>query len=134
MQTVILKFTKVELINYDSRSNSLKLHVFFEENGKLNYIATDLHMTEDLQEFVKDFLSSIRTTYKKKYASNPIEDDILSGYVNIVLEEKEMGGMETKLINGLRKIRDSIRGFRSVKTADGYMDKYHRLRGQTIEF
>ncbi len=133
MQTVRLRFTKIELIDYNRRDNVLKVHFFFEENGKLNYVADNLSMTEDLGEFVKDFLSSLRTTYKKKYENNSYDNDILSGYVNVLLEEKEDGHTETKLFNALRKFREKIRGFRTTRSAEGYMDKYHQLQGQSVD-
>ena len=124
MQKILLKFKSIEAKPEINKSN-LRLFIRYEENGILKTSEKVLLADDSIEKFVPNFLRELKSSLKNKYSGN--SDDILEGFVNVVIDESDEGESEEKIVNGLKRLRERLRGFKSIKSADNYMNKFYDM-------
>lgn len=121
MQRVLLKFKSISAKS-DILKNSLKLAIYYDENNEQKIIEKSILADDSIDDFASRLIKELRTSIKNKYAKN--SDNLLDNFVTIVLDEDDVGEAEERIANGIKKLRDKVRGFKSVKSADNYMNKF----------
>ncbi|MBS3108578.1 hypothetical protein J4409_01775 [Candidatus Woesearchaeota archaeon] len=124
MQRVLLRFKNIEA-KPDVHKNDLRLLIQYEENGLLKSIDKVLLAGDDVDKFVSNMLKDIKTSAKNKYVVN--SNDILDGFVNVVIDENDDGETEERIIGGLKRLRERLKGFKSINSADNYMNRFHDM-------
>lgn len=121
MHNVLLKFTGIDAKPQINKGD-LRLFIRYTENNSPKSIEKILVADDSIEDFVVKLLKEIRMMVKK--SNQPFSDNMLNSFVNVVIDEKEIGETEERIIAGLKKLRDKVRGFRSVRSADNYMNKF----------
>ena len=121
MQKVVLKFKSIEA-KPDALKSSMKVLVHYYENNDEKVVEKVLMINEPAENFAASLMKEIRTTAKNKDSTK--SGNFLDNFVNIVVDERDIGETEEKIVAALKRLREQIRGFKNVKTADNYMNKF----------
>ena len=121
MQRVLLKFKSISAKS-DILKNSLRLTINYDENNIQSAVEKVILADDNVDDFVSKLVKELRSSIKSKHtitSENPLDN-----FVTVVLDEDDVGEAEEKIANGIKKLRDKVRGFKSVKSADNYMNKF----------
>ena len=121
MQKVVLKFKSIEA-KPDALKSSMKVLVHYYENNDEKVVEKVLMINEPAENFAASLMKEIRTTAKNKDSTK--SGNFLDNFVNIVVDERDIGETEEKIVAALKRLREQIRGFKNVKTADNYMNRF----------
>ena len=121
MQKVVLKFKSIEA-KPDVLKSSMKVLVHYYENNEEKVVEKILMINEPAENFAASLMKEIRTMAKNKYSTK--SGNFLDNFVNIVVDEKDTGETEEKIGAALKRLREHVRSFKNVKTADNYMNKF----------
>ena len=129
MHKIKIRFKRIEVVKVDVNSNYFDLLFVYNENEKERQIQKRFLFDIDLPYMVHNLVSEIKLKAKKEYSTNLMreleDDDILVNFMHVVLDESEQGEGELRLLNGIKKLKDNVRNFKSVKSANNYMDYMH---------
>lgn len=132
MVKVVLKLKKVFVKKFESAKNSVDIDIEYFEDEKLNNVSKKFNLDESSLLFAKNFLTEIKKQSRITY--NLDNDESFENFVNVVFDEEEIGYTEERFATGLNRIKERIRSFRSIKSYDNYINKYHDLSNYSIEF
>jgi len=121
MQRVLLKFKSISAKS-DILKNSLRLTINYDENNIQSAVEKVILADDNVDDFVSKLVKELRSSIKSKHtitSENPLDN-----FVTVVLDEDDVGEAEEKIANGIKKLRDKVRGFKSVKSADNYMNRF----------
>ena len=121
MQRVLLKFKSISAKS-DILKNSLRLTINYDENNIQSAVEKVILADDNVDDFVSKLVKELRSSIKSKHAIT--SENPLDNFVTVVLDEDDVGEAEEKIANGIKKLRDKVRGFKSVKSADNYMNKF----------
>ncbi|MBS3095090.1 hypothetical protein J4231_00250 [Candidatus Woesearchaeota archaeon] len=122
MRRIVIKFRKIEA-KPDVNKSNLKLFIHYDENN-IHKISEQLLLAdEQIGQFVSRFMKGLRTSIKQNNSSSSSEN-FMDNFITIIVDEQEVGEAEENMVIALKKLRDKVRGFRSVKSADNYMNKF----------
>src|SRR3989344_677939 len=121
MQRVLLKFKNISA-KPDILKNSLRLTINYDENNIQSAVEKVILADDNVDDFVSKLVKELRSSIKSKHAAT--SENPLDNFVTVVLDEDDVGEAEEKIANGIKKLRDKVRGFKSVKSADNYMNKF----------
>lgn len=130
MPQIKISFKRIEVIKVDVNRNFFDLLFVYSENEEEKQLQMRFLLDTDLPYMVKHLVSEIKLKAKNNYSTKLMkelnDDNILVNFMHVTLDESEIGGAETKLVNGIKRLRDGVRNFKSVKSANNYMDYMHR--------
>ncbi|MFH1066002.1 MAG: hypothetical protein V1734_05850 [Nanoarchaeota archaeon] len=129
MEKVTLKFRRIEVTKVDTRENVLEMAFFYDENGRDFKHAKNYPLDADVDSFVNTLIHEVKTKSHERHAVIVDDDDFLSYHLNVLLDENEPGLTKDKIANAIRRFKDKVRSFRSLKKSDGYIDQYRSLIG-----
>ncbi len=132
MARVVLKLKRVVVKSYNSTKHSVDIDIEYLENEKINRINKQFNVEESSLLFAKNFLNELKKQSKVKYNLN--FDEPFDNIVNVMFDEDEIGYTEEKLAGGLNRIKERVRSFRSIKSYDNYINRFHDLSNYSIEF
>lgn len=132
MQKVLLKLKSLKVKKYDSLKGAVDLYIEYVENDKIKGVDKRLNLSENSILFAKNFLSEVKK--QAKVMANLDSGNAFDSFVNVLFDEKEEGYTEEKLVNAINRIKERIKGFRSIKSADNYINRYHEVNNTLIEF
>lgn len=124
MKSIKVRLTKIDG-RLDFKNNLINFTIFFEDDSALRELSKRYVLDDDVGEFVKNFIAQIKQDCKKRHQG--YGTDILEGFVQVYLDEKEAGDTEEKIINAINKVKLNVKNFRRIKSADDYMNKYYAL-------
>ena len=62
------------------------------------------------------------------------EDNFLSGYVNVLVEEKDDGIAQEKIAHAVRKFKEQVKNLRTMSYSKDYVQRFHQLSsGMEVE-
>ncbi|HLC73571.1 MAG TPA: hypothetical protein VJH20_02960 [Candidatus Nanoarchaeia archaeon] len=129
--SVRIKVKKVQVNRYDLRDNSLELVFTYFEGDKQYAVKKNYSTNENSMLFVKNLLQEIKKSAKVKY--NLDNDENFDNIVNIIFDEVEDGDTEDKLIAVMDKLKEKVKGFKKVKSAENYLDKHYEINNLVID-
>lgn len=132
MPKVILKLKKLKLKKYDSAKHIVDIDLEYLENDKSYLINKKFNLDESSLLFAKNFLTEIKKQAKVKYNLNFNES--FDNFVNVLLDEEDLGYTEDRLATALNRIKERVRSFKSIRNYDNYINKFHDLSNFSIEF
>ncbi|MBI2673113.1 hypothetical protein HYX19_02535, partial [Candidatus Woesearchaeota archaeon] len=126
MHKIQIRFKRIEAIKVDTNRNFFDLLFVYDENDEERQVQKRFLFDTDLPYMVKHLVSEIKLKAKNDYSTKLMkelnDDNLLVNFMHVVLDESEIGEAETKLVNGIKRLRDSVRNFKNVKSANNYMD------------
>lgn len=132
MAKVVLKLKRLVVKSYNSSKHAVDIDIEYLENDKVNKINKQFNVEESTLLFAKNFLNDLKKQSKVKY--NLDFDEPFDNMVNVMFDEDEIGYTEERLAGGLNRIKERIRSFRSIKSYDNYINRFHDLSNYSIEF
>lgn len=129
MEKVILKFKRIEVNKIDTRNDQMLMSFFFDENGTEMKHSKSYPMDQEVDNFVNTLINEVKTKAHERHAVIVDDDDFLSYHLNVLIDEAEPGLSKDKIANAIRRFKDKVRSFRSIRKSDGYMDHYQSLIG-----
>ncbi len=129
MEKLTLKFRRIEVTRVDTRGNVLEMLFFYDENGAGKSYRKSHPMVEDVDTFVNRLIHEVKARAYEQNAVMVDDNDFLSYHLNVLIDEKEPGVTKDKIANAIRRFKDKVRSFRSMKSSEGYMTHYHELIG-----
>jgi hypothetical protein len=132
MGKILIKLKKIQLKKYDSLKKTVDLDIAYLENDKINTINKKFNLDESSLLFAKNLLTELKKQAKVKYNLN--FDESFDNFVNVLLDEEDAGYTEERLATGLNRIKERIRGFRTIQSHENYINKFHDLNNYSIDF
>ncbi len=132
MSKVLIRLRKLQLKKYDSGKKLINIDFQYLENDKPYTINKDFNLEGSSLLFAKNVLTEIKKQAKVKYNLN--FDESFDNFVNVLLDEEEIGYTEERLATGLNRIKEKIRGFKSIQSHENYINRFHDLNNYTVEF
>ena len=132
MTKIILKLKRVKVKKYNSVNNSVDLEVTYLENDKMGTVEKKFALSDSAIIFAKNLLTELKKQTKVIHNLNfnvPLEN-----FVNVFYDEEEAGFTEERLAVGLNRIKDKVREFKNIRSAENYMNRFHDLSNINIEF
>lgn len=133
METIIIKFNKIEVANADLRKNILELTFFYEENGKQMKLQKKYCMADNIDQFVSSTIAEAKAKCMKGNAM-PVDDlDFLNHYTNVLVHESTDVPTAEKMANAMRRFKDKVRNMKTLDRQESYIQKYNELIGLKAE-
>ena len=129
--SVKIKIKKVQVNRYDLRTNSLDLLFTYFEGEKQFNVKKMFNINENSMLFVKNLLQEIKKSAKVKF--NLDNDENFDNIVNVIFDEIEDGDTEEKLIAVMDRLKEKVKGFKKVKSAENYLDKHYEINNLVID-
>ncbi|MBS3149609.1 hypothetical protein J4455_02850 [Candidatus Woesearchaeota archaeon] len=126
-----IKVKRVEVKKFDFRNNSLELTFLYLEGDKQYTIKKPFSLNENSMLFVKNLMQELKKSAKVKY--NLDNDESFNNIVNVLFDESEDGDTEEKLISVMDKLKDKVKGFKKVRSAENYLDKHYEINNLVID-
>ncbi len=127
MQRVMVKLKKLIVDQTDTKNNKFYLTVYYEENGNMNQIKKAYDFNQTTDSFAEALIKEIKQKTMEKYCTEEDEDDPLCNYVNVMMTEKEEGQQQEKLAGELKRLKEKVKNFKSMKMSTDYINKYQEL-------
>ena len=132
MSKVILKLKSLKLKKYDSAKHIVDIDLEYLENDRSYLINKKFNLDESSLMFAKNFLTEIKKQAKVKYNLN--FDESFDNFVNILLDEEDVGYTEERLTTALNRIKERVRSFKSIRSYDNYINKFHDMSNFPMDF
>ncbi|MFH0752005.1 MAG: hypothetical protein V1914_00210 [archaeon] len=133
MQTIKLKFTKIEVPEFE-RKGFLPVRFHYEQNGEDKILEKQYgYVKEDPVAFAEDLIAEVRNKCRRNTNSNYTDDGVLSGFINVQLQEDREELTAERIANALKQLRDRIRNIKNMAHSENYMNKYVEVRGIVLE-
>lgn len=126
-----IKIKRVQVNKFDFRNNSLELVFLYLEGDKQYTVKKTFGANENSMLFVKNLMQEIKKSAKVKY--NLDNDESFDNIVNVLFDEVEDGETEEKLISVMDKLKDKVKGFKKIRSADNYLDKHYEINNLVID-
>ncbi len=128
MQKVIIKLKKLIVDNADTKNNRFYLTVYYEENGTMRYITKTYDFGETSDAFAEKLIREIKELARQRLSAGyEDDDDPLSNYSNVLLEEKEEGQQQERLASAVKRLKEKVKNFKSLRMSTDYINKYQEL-------
>lgn len=127
MQKVVVKFKKIVVDRTDTKNNRFDLTVFYEENNTLGQIKKVYNFEETTDAFTEKMIREVKEKVRQKYNLDEDEDDPFSNYTNVLLDEKEEGQQQEKVSSALKRLKEKVKNFKSLRMSTDYINKYQEL-------
>lgn len=127
MKKVIVKFKKIVVDRTDTKNNRFDMTVFYEEDGVLNQLRKLYDFDESTDLFAEKLIKETKEKVRAKLCDGMDDDDPLCNYVLVMLDEKEEGQQQEKLASALKRLKEKVKNFKSLKMSTDYINKYQEL-------
>ena len=132
MEEVKITIKRVSVQKFDFRNNTLYLNVDYLEDDKPQKYSNKVSLEESGLLFVKDAIFKMRNEARMRHGIDG--KDVFGNYGKVVINEKEEGQTEEKLIEAINRIRDKAKDFKRVKSAENYMNRLFEINNLKIDF
>ncbi|MDD5253686.1 MAG: hypothetical protein PHG05_01100 [Candidatus Nanoarchaeia archaeon] len=129
MNKLNIALKEVEIINVDKISKAMTLSIRYKVENREKLINHNTKL-KDAELMSEEIFKRIRETEDRN--SIDLSDDILSNITLISFDNQE--DVEAKLIGFLSRFKEQLKNFEKTKTATNYLDKYHSLKNQKVNF
>lgn len=129
--SVKIKIKRVQVSRYDMRHNSLELLFTYLEGERTFTVKKNYTPEDNTLLFVKNLMQEIKKSAKVKH--NLDNDEPFDNIVSVLFDEIEDGDTEEKLISVMDKLKDKVKGFKKVKSADNYLNKHYEINNLVID-
>lgn len=126
MQKLDISLKKIEVVSFSVRDNKVKLKITYDVNNVDKSFVKEYSLSNP-EILAQDIIADSRNYEKTELES----DEILKSIQVIDIENYE--DSENKIIHFLNRFKDGLAHFKSMKTSEGYMDKYHELSKQKLK-
>jgi len=127
MQKVMVKLKKLIVDRTDTKNNKFYMTIYYEENGNMNKIRKIYDFNQTTDSFAEAVINEIKQKTREKYCIQEDDDDPLCNYVNVLMIEKEEGQQKEKLAGELKRLKEKVKNFKSMKMSTDYINKYQEL-------
>ena len=127
MKTVDLFFKKVEVTDYYSQLDEVKVRILFND-GTDKALIKQISIKEP-QKQVREMLSEIRSKLKDKHKNSDSDDDPLSGAL-IIRFKQDTDVLEEKMSRFLMQVKERIHSGKLAKLS--YYDLEKKIKGVAL--
>lgn len=127
MQKVMIKLKKVIVDKTDTKNNKFYTTIYYEENGALGHIKRIYDFDETSDMFAENTIAEIKNMTRQKLCTNDDDDDPLCNYALVMMEEKEEGQQQEKLASAIKRLKEKVKNFKSLRMSTDYINKYQEL-------
>jgi len=127
MQKVIVKLKKIVVDKTDTKNNKFYMTIHYEENGVLNHIKKVYDFGETSDAFSEMAIAEIKKKTREKFCQGEDEDDPLCNYSLVMMDEKEEGQQQEKMASAIKRLKEKVKNFKSMKMSTDYINKYQEL-------
>ena len=124
MKPIELTFKKIEVMEYFSQLDQVKIRVLFND-GTDKAIEKQLTITNP-QKHIAEWLAEIRTKVKQKHQEHTLDDHPLAGTV-VLNFKQETDVLEEKMARFLAQTKERIHAGKMAKLS--YYDMEKKIRG-----
>lgn len=124
MKPIELTFKKIEVIEYFSQLNQVRIRVVFSD-GADKAIEKQLEITNP-GKHIAEWLAEIRTKVKQKHQEPTLDDHPLAGTVMLKFTQ-ETDVLEEKMARFLAQVKERIHAGKMAKLS--YYDMEKKIRG-----
>jgi len=124
MKPIELTFKKIEVMEYFSQLNQVKIRVVFND-GTDKAIEKQLEITNP-GTHIAEWLAEIRTKVKQKHQEHTLDDHPLAGTVMLKFTQ-ETDVIEEKMARFLAQVKERIHAGKMAKLS--YYDMEKKIRG-----
>lgn len=133
MQKVMLKLKKVVVDRTDTKNNKFYMTIHYEENGVLDQVKKIYDFEETSDDFAENVIREIKDRTRQKLCRYDDDDDPLCNYAMVVMEEKEEGQQQEKLASAIKRLKEKVKNFKSLRMSTDYINKYQELSTLQVE-
>lgn len=127
MQKVMVKLKKVVVDRTDTKNNKFYMTIYYEEGGVLNQIKKVYSFEETSDAFAEITIAEIREKTRQKLCNSEDDDDPLCNYALVMMDEKEEGQQQEKLASAVKRLKEKVKNFKSLRMSTDYINKYQEL-------
>lgn len=127
MQKVMLKLKKVVVDRTDTKNNKFYMTIYYEENGSLNNVKKTYDFGQTTDEFAESLIREIKEATRQRVCGSGDDDDPLCNYALVMMEEKEEGQQQEKLASAIKRLKEKVKNFKSLRMSTDYINKYQEL-------
>ncbi len=129
MKAVDVDFKKVDVVDYYSQLDQVKVRVVFSD-GKEKALVKQFSITDPSKQ-AADLLSEIRTKLKEQHKESSLDDHPLAGALILRVKPEEDVLFE-KMAKFLASVRERIRSAKLSKLS--YFDTEKKIKGMVSNF
>ncbi len=129
MKAVDVDFKKVDVVDYYSQLDQVKVRVLFND-GKDKALVKQFSITDPGKQ-ASEVLSEIRAKLKEQHKVSTLDDHPLAGALVLRIKQEE-GLVEEKLAKFLASVRERIRSAKLSKLS--YHDIEKKINGMVTNF
>ncbi len=129
MKAVDVDFKKIDVVDYYSQLDQVKVRIVFSD-GKDKAIMTQLSIT-DPSKHAHEMISEIRTKLKQQHSEATLDDHPLAGALILRFKQEE-DSVHEKVAKFLAQTRERIRSGKLAKLS--YFDLEKKIVGFTSNF
>jgi len=129
MKAVDVDFKKIDIVDYYSQLDQVKVRVLFSD-GKEKALVRQFSITDPGKQ-AAEMISEIRTKLKEQHSEHSLDDHPLANALVLRFKQEE-DRLHEKLAKFLAQTREKIRSGRLAKLS--YLDMEKKVKGFTSEF
>jgi hypothetical protein len=129
MKAVDVDFKKIDIVDYYSQLDQVKVRVLFSD-GKEKALVRQFSITDPGKQAL-DMISEIRTKLKEQHKEHTLDDHPLAGALILRFKQEE-GLVHEKMAKFLAQARERIRSGKMAKLS--YLDLEKKIVGFTSAF
>ncbi|MEM4245315.1 MAG: hypothetical protein QXR60_03885 [Candidatus Nanoarchaeia archaeon] len=127
MQKVVIKLKKIVVDKTDTKNNKFYLTIFYDESGVMQQIKKVYDFEQTTDDFADKLIKEIKEEARKRVCVEEDDDDPLCNYALVMMDEKEEGQQQEKLASALKRLKEKVKNFKSLKLSSDYINKYQEL-------
>jgi hypothetical protein len=129
MKAVDVDFKKIDIVDYYSQLDQVKVRVLFSD-GKEKALVRQFSITDPAKQ-AQEMITEIRTKLKEQHREKTLDDHPLAGALLLRFKQDEEG-LHEKMSRFLAQTREKIRSGRMSKLS--YLDMEKKVKGFTAHF
>lgn len=133
MQTVKLKFTRIEVPEFEKKG-FIPLKIHYKADGEERVIEKQYgYVKEDPLTFAENIIAEVKSKCRRNAKPDYTGEGILAGFVNVHLQEDRDDLTAERMANALKQLKDKMRNLRTTASSENYMNKYVEVKGIVLE-
>ncbi|MCD4666415.1 hypothetical protein K8R47_01240 [archaeon] len=128
MNKILINVKSVKVLDYNRNTNNYDLEINLDINGNERNIKRT-YEPKNAEIIYKDLIEFIKNKFEEE--NTVFSDDPLEG--NIILIDN-VEDIEDKMIMFFKKLNDKVRGFKTMRVHEGFINMYHSFKGLSISF
>ncbi|MFH1211282.1 MAG: hypothetical protein V1645_05215 [archaeon] len=127
MEKVMIKLKKLIVDQTDTKNNRFHMTIYYEESGRTGQIKKVYNFEESSDFFAEKAINEIKQQTRQRICGDDDDDDPLCNYALVMMEEKEEGQQQEKLASAVKRLKEKVKNFKSLKMSTDYINKYQEL-------